>query len=181
MMLVRFLDLATSFFTWRHNVEQKKKTFTKVLSSDCFFQEFDIDGDKVVTKFEFLRGMLLKLDMVDIARIDEIMQIFYETDKDGDGTINREELRLKVKENELKFKWGNNAWREINAAWKEIHRKEQALQARQDKLNAKMKQFDEEQERWQMKQKETAQIAADAADVIEMDIDVKEEHQEINQ
>eukprot|EP01084_Bolivina_argentea_P044673 82199_1 len=118
--LVRLLDLVSSYVVEKHNMAKKAKIFGRALTRSTEFFEFDIDGNGTVSKYEFLRGMLIKWDEVDNDRMDEIMKIFDETDKNGDGVIDRKELKEKINEDRMKIKWGNDAWKEINNEWNSI-------------------------------------------------------------
>eukprot|EP01084_Bolivina_argentea_P018821 35021_1 len=57
------------------------------------FDEFDIDGDGVITSYEFLRTMLLKQQDTTVEVIDKIMEIFDEFDEDGSGEIEIAEIK----------------------------------------------------------------------------------------
>merc|ERR1712087_802809 len=151
VLLVRFIDVLMRYWAWNVNMKKKKRCLGKLLTSSSEFFEFDENQDGTVCRYEFLVGMLLKLDLVQKERIEEIMAIFEDTDRNGDGAVDRDELKLKIKEDKMKLKWGKDAWREIQSEWQKIERRQKLLDDGFKKLavekrileeSAKSKQFD---------------------------------------
>ena len=161
LMLVRLLDLVSSYMIWKHNVDTKTKNMMKLLTSTNEFFEFDINHDGVVSKYEFLRGMLLKLDIVENDRIDEIMAIFHATDLDGNGVVDRNEIRQKVKEDRIRAQYGKGAWTFLKHSWaivekgeKDVKNERKRLKKWEKELKKEKEEFEKEKINWE-KQKET--------------------------
>jgi len=131
LMLVRIIDVVTNFLAFRRSSAKKAQQLRKLLQSHERFFEFDVNGDGLVSRYEFLRGMLLELDLTDAEKIDEIMAIFALTDANGDGVVTIDELREKVKADRLALKWGAHASKEIQKEWDAIERKKQRLTQRE--------------------------------------------------
>eukprot|EP00483_Globobulimina_turgida_P010253 UN10272 len=140
---------------WKQNFAKTKRNLGKILTSSQEFFEFDLDHNGSVDKYEFLVGMLLKLDIVDMERIDEIMFIFHATDRDGNGVVDRRELKQKIAEDYMKLRWGQNAWKEIDREWKsikiaqgQITNDKKKLKTKQQELNLKIKKFEKDKKEW---------------------------------
>ena len=136
-------------------MSKKKKTLMRLLSSSSeFLDEFDLNGDGVVTRYEFFVGMLVQLDIVDRDRVNEIMAIFHSADKNGDGVVDAAELKLKVGEDQMKLKWGETAWTEINREWN-------ILKSEQDKLKEDIVIFERQKKQWkEQKERDLKEIQA---------------------
>lgn len=147
VLLVRFIDVTTRYFAWKHNMNKKKRCLGKLLTSSAEFFQFDIDQDGTVSRYEFLRGMLLKLDLVEQQRIEEIMAIFLEADSNGDGWVDMQELRSKIGEDKMKLKWGKDAWKEIKSEWEQIEREKELLTEGWRKLAAEKQKFEAQKTR----------------------------------
>eukprot|EP01083_Nonionella_stella_P095230 267296_1 len=166
MMLVRLVDLFLERMLQTNATQTKKRKLNSLLTSPNEFFEFDLDGNGVIDRFEFLVGMLLKLDLVDMDRINEIMVPFHEVDADGNGMIEMTELKSKVYEARMKVEWGEDAWTEIKQSWetinqqqKQIDKQTKRLKKQQKRLKKKTKAFEEEKAKWErQKQVELVQI-----------------------
>eukprot|EP01084_Bolivina_argentea_P316276 548172_1 len=161
LMLVRLLDLVSGYMIWKQNVGKKKRNLGKLLTSHKEFFQFDIDHNGSVSKYEFLVGMLIKLDIIDMQRIDEIMLIFHETDLDGNGFVDRHELKQKIAEDHMKLKWGEDAWKEINKEWNTIKIQQnkmsvdkKTLKLQEKELKQQIKKFEKEKKQWDIEKKE---------------------------
>merc|ERR1712129_116658 len=125
-----------------------------VSSSSEFMGEFDLNGDGKVSKYEFFYGMLVQQDIVNADRINEIMAIFYNTDRNGDGHVDIDELKLKVAQDRMKLKWGPKAYEEINSEW-------EAIKQQQDQLNEQKIRFERQKNEWnEQKEKDMKYIDA---------------------
>lgn len=160
LMLVRLFDIIGSYMIWKRNFEKKTKDLGKCLTRSSEFFEFDINDDGVVSKYEFLRGMLQKLDLVETDRIDEIMAIFNATDTNGDGVVDEQELKTKIQEDSMKLKWGEDAWKEIKREWgiiedkqKEMKQEKKDLEKEVKELRKEKEQFEKEKSNWDKQKK----------------------------
>ena len=95
-LLGRVLGYVLDKVTQSHVERSKlKRTFRKSLSWDQM-HEWDQNDDGKINQFEFLRGTLIKNGDTDIDTIEDIMNLFDQYDKDGDGQIEIEELKEKL-------------------------------------------------------------------------------------
>lgn len=66
--------------------------------SDALILELDDNDDGEVDRVEWLKGMLVALDEVDAELIDIILAQYDKLDKDGNGTLNMDDVRAAVEE-----------------------------------------------------------------------------------
>eukprot|EP01084_Bolivina_argentea_P009764 18221_1 len=86
---------------------KRRQTFRKKMTWGQMV-EWDVDGDGTISKYEFLRGMLIKRDDTKVEFINQIMDIFNEYDADNSGEIEIDEMKVimakKAKEMQNKIK-----------------------------------------------------------------------------
>merc|ERR1712176_770878 len=148
MGLVRMLDVVTTYVIAKQNMKKKRANLMRLLSSSSeFLNEFDLNGDGKVSRYEFFYGMLVQQDIVNADRINEIMAIFYNTDKNGDGHVDVDELRLKVAQDRMRLKWGPKAFEEINAEWEAIKQQQEQLKEERIISERQQHEWNEQKER----------------------------------
>lgn len=59
----------------------------------ALIEEFDVSGDGKVTELEYVLAMLRSLELVDMDHVTPIIDRFKELDKDGNGVLDRDDLR----------------------------------------------------------------------------------------
>ena len=64
----------------------------EVSNPESIMKQFDSDNDGIISKTEFVVGMLLALELVAEKDVRPIVKRFEEVDADGSGTVTREEL-----------------------------------------------------------------------------------------
>eukprot|EP01084_Bolivina_argentea_P133843 236213_1 len=175
MLLARLIELILAYMLWKRNFVTKQKALAELLTSCHSFFEFDTDDkNATITKYQFFVNMLLKLDLVEMPRINEIMSIFHKTDADGNGVVDVKELRQKVEDDLMKLKWGESAWKEIKKEWnsiqtvqekikldrkeiktaqEKIQTDEKELKIKEDEINEKIKKFEIDKKKWELQQR----------------------------
>jgi len=79
-------QIATSYVDKR-NDRLEAQFFNRAVITESDIEKMDLDDNGYVTKDEFLIFMLLTLQKVESADIDEIVDLFHKLDKDNSGTL----------------------------------------------------------------------------------------------
>mmetsp|Transcript_5830 Transcript_5830/g.10308 ORF Transcript_5830/g.10308 Transcript_5830/m.10308 type:complete len:110 (+) Transcript_5830:1-330(+) len=72
----------------------QRRTARRLLSQSItadLFRDIDVNKDNSIDRYEFLCAMLLRLDKVEQADIDQISKAFDARDKDHDGKLDMHE------------------------------------------------------------------------------------------
>jgi hypothetical protein len=88
-----FLGNVADLYVEKRNDGAEEKFLNKALTESSL-ETMDTDNDNKVTKIEFLTYMLKTLGKVDQSELDYILSIFEKLDKDGSGTLTKEDISI---------------------------------------------------------------------------------------
>lgn len=88
-----FLESVAELYVEKRNNGAEEKFLNKALTESSL-ETMDADNDNKVTKLEFLTYMLKTLGKVDQSELDYIISIFEKLDKDGSGTLTKEDISI---------------------------------------------------------------------------------------
>ena len=101
-LLARMVSTLLSYVSAKKEEARVKQLTQRSLTSISHLAQFDENGDGRIDKYEFLKTMLLIRGDVEAGLIDKIMNEFSKYDKDGDETIEIEEVREKIRQEKLR-------------------------------------------------------------------------------
>lgn len=146
--LLRGLQVYVEYVQWSLTMKKNVRSVRKIFKSANWFYQFDLNKDCRVTKFEFLRAMLIRLKYVEPSHINRIMHQFRVVDWDKNDAITKKDLRLYLREQNNIQKFGAKHYQEIKKEWiklrnenKRLKQKEQNLQDREKQLSEREKQL----------------------------------------
>ena len=91
-LIIMWADHINRLRQARHLSLRKARMLQRELDP-ALIEEFDVSGDGKVTELEYVLAMLRSLELVDMDHVTPIIDRFKELDKDGNGVLDRDDLR----------------------------------------------------------------------------------------